>query len=114
MTTERPFRIASHDEFPILDVGPYLAGKDGALEALASQVRDALERVGFMMWINHDLDQDTITSAFAGSKQFHDLPHDEKMKLNLNLTARLVLILNSFVSCRHNKLKYVIVITYHA
>ena len=75
MTTPRPFRTASHNEFPILDVGPYLAGEDGALDALAAQVRDALERVGFMMWINHDLDQDIVKAAFAGSRQFHDLPH---------------------------------------
>lgn len=84
MTTPRPFRTASHDEFPILDVGPYLAGAEGALDALAAQVRDALERVGFMMWINHDLDQDIIKAAFAGSRQFHDLPHEEKMKLKVD------------------------------
>ncbi|MBO6781903.1 MAG: isopenicillin N synthase family oxygenase [Alphaproteobacteria bacterium] len=84
MTAERPFRVATTDEFPILDIGPYVRGEDGALEDLAAKVRDAFERVGFMMWVNHDLDWDVIDNAFAGSKQFHDLPLDEKMKLEVN------------------------------
>ncbi len=81
---ERPFRTATTEEFPIIDVGPYLAGENGALETLADQVRDAFERVGFMMLVNHDLDWDVIDAAFAGSKQFHDLPRDEKLKVKVN------------------------------
>lgn len=84
MSTERPFRVATEDEFPILDVGPYLAGDKGALERLAAQVRDAFERVGFLMLVNHDLDWDVIDTAFGGSKQFHDLPREQKMKLKVN------------------------------
>ena len=72
--SQRPFRTATAEEFPIIDVGPYLAGEAGALDPLAEQVRDAFARVGFMMLINHDLDWDVIDAAFAGSKQFHDLP----------------------------------------
>lgn len=84
MSAERPFRVATEEEFPILDIGPYLAGDDGALELLAAQVRDAFERVGFMMLVNHGLDWDVIDAAFAGSRQFHDLPRDEKMKVKVN------------------------------
>lgn len=84
MSEKRPYRVASFEEFPILDIGPYLAGEAGALDALAAQVRDALERVGFMMWVNHGLDWDKVDAAFAGSKRFHDLPLDEKMKLRVN------------------------------
>jgi isopenicillin N synthase-like dioxygenase len=48
------------------------------------QVRDAFERVGFMMLTNSDLDWDTVDAAFAGSKQFYDLPREEKMKVKVN------------------------------
>ncbi len=84
MTTERPFRIVSGDEFPIIDVGDYLAGREGAREALAAAFRDAFERVGFKMWVNHGLDQGVIERAFAGSRQFHDLPRAEKEKIRVN------------------------------
>jgi len=84
MTEQRPFRVAEPGELPILDIGPHLAGDTGVLEDLAAQVRDAFERVGFMMWVNHDLDWDVIDNAFAGSKQFHDLPREEKLKLEVN------------------------------
>lgn len=84
MNSTRPFRVASGDEFPIIDIAPYLAGEGGAREAFAAQVRDAFERVGFMMLVNHGLDWDVIDRAFAGSKQFHDLPKDEKLKLKVN------------------------------
>jgi isopenicillin N synthase-like dioxygenase len=84
MTTARPYRQASAEEFPIVDVGDYLAGKEGALEPLAARFRDAFERVGFMMWVNHGLDWNVVERAFAGSKQFHDLPREEKLKIKVN------------------------------
>lgn len=84
MDSARPYRIAAEDEFPIIDIAPFLSGADGALETFAARVRDAFERVGFMMLVNHDLDWDVIDAAFAGSKQFHDLPHEEKLKLKVN------------------------------
>ena len=37
-----------------------------------------------MMLTNSDLDWDTVDAAFAGSKQFHDLPREEKMKVKVN------------------------------
>lgn len=82
--SERPYRVATEDEFPILDVGPYLAGEAAALDALATQVRDALERVGFMMWVNHGLDWSVIENGFAGARQFHDLPLEEKLEMRVN------------------------------
>ena len=42
---ERPFRTATTEEFPIIDVGPYLAGENGALETLADQFEHAVTGV---------------------------------------------------------------------
>jgi isopenicillin N synthase-like dioxygenase len=84
MASDRPFRTAKTDEFPIIDIGAYLAGEPGALETLADQVGDALESVGFMMWVGHGLDWDIVDRAFDGARQFHHLPLDEKMRLRVN------------------------------
>ena len=40
---------------PVIDLGPYLSGVPGALEATAAQVRSALETIGFFNIIHHDV-----------------------------------------------------------
>lgn len=82
--TTRPYRTATQGEFPILDVGPWLAGEPDALEPLAAQVREALTNSGFMMWVNHGLDWNVIERGFEGARQFHELPLEEKMKIRVN------------------------------
>ncbi|MBT3330794.1 MAG: isopenicillin N synthase family oxygenase [Rhodospirillaceae bacterium] len=65
-------------QIPILDLGPYLAGKNGALDALAGEIKDACARVGFFYISNHGVPEDLITGAFAQSKRFHALPLEVK------------------------------------
>jgi isopenicillin N synthase-like dioxygenase len=75
---------AASAAIPVIDYGPYFAGVPGALAALAEQVKDACENVGFLYIANHGIPQETIDRAFAVSKRFHALPLDEKLKLRLN------------------------------
>ncbi len=56
---------------PIVDFGPYFAGKPGALEVLAEQLRHACENVGFLYAVNHGVPQAVIDRGFAASRQFH-------------------------------------------
>jgi isopenicillin N synthase-like dioxygenase len=69
---------------PVIDLGPYLSGVPGALEATASQVREALETIGFFNIIRHDVPQDLIDRTFAEARRFHELPMVAKMALRMN------------------------------
>jgi isopenicillin N synthase-like dioxygenase len=69
---------------PVIDLGPYLSGVPGALEATASQVREALETIGFFNIIHHDVPQDLIDRTFAEARRFHELPLAAKMALRMN------------------------------
>ena len=42
-----PFREGVVDEIPIIDLGPYLAGEEGAREDAAKALRHAFEHIGF-------------------------------------------------------------------
>jgi isopenicillin N synthase-like dioxygenase len=69
---------------PVIDLGPYLSGVPGALEATASQVREALETIGFFNIIHHGVPQDLIDRTFAEARRFHELPLSAKMALRMN------------------------------
>src|SRR5438128_6644998 len=79
----QPPRVA-HDAIPVIDVGPYLRGAPGALEAAATALRDALEHVGFFVIVNHGVPEDLIARTFAEARRFHDRPLDWKMALRMN------------------------------
>src|SRR5262249_24959614 len=76
--------IAMPQTIPVLDLGDYLAGRAGALEATAARVRDALTTVGFFVLTRHDVPYRMIERAFAEAVRFHDLPIDKKLGLKLN------------------------------
>ncbi len=68
------------EEIPILDFGPYLAGEDGALEALAAELRHAQENVGFYFATNHNVPRPLIQRTHKNLIRFFDLPDAEKRK----------------------------------
>ena len=71
-------------KIPILDLGDFLAGKAGALEAVAAELQYAAENVGFFFIRNHGVSQDLVNATFDASGRFHDLPDEEKMALKAN------------------------------
>jgi isopenicillin N synthase-like dioxygenase len=72
------------EEIPILDLAPYLAGKPGAREALAAQLRHAFENIGFYFIKGHGAPQALCDRAFAEAARFHAQPLDWKMKVKRN------------------------------
>ena len=62
------------DAIPVIDVADYLAGRAGALQALARQLHDALTTVGFMVITGHDVPQPLIEQTFAEAERLHDMP----------------------------------------
>ena len=71
------------EEIPVLDLGDYLAGKPGALEKLAADLRHAQENIGFYYLRNHGVPQELIDAAFAEVARFHAQPLDEKLKIRI-------------------------------
>ena len=75
---------ATVSRIPIIDFGPYFAGRPGALPALAAEVKHACENVGFFYIRNHGVAEALVERAFAASKRFHALPLAEKLALRQN------------------------------
>jgi isopenicillin N synthase-like dioxygenase len=69
---------------PVIDVADYLAGRSGALAAMARQLHDALATVGFFVLTGHDVPQALIARTFSEAKRLHDLPMQRKLALRLN------------------------------
>ena len=92
----------STGEIPGLDLGPYLRDEAGALDALASELRDVCENVGFFYIDNHGLPQGAIDRAFAASRQFHALPLDRKMEIPRDMNNVGYMPVNASMQ-RHSK-----------
>jgi isopenicillin N synthase-like dioxygenase len=71
-------------EIPVIDIGPWIAGNDGALDALAAQVRRAQERIGFYFIVNHGVPASLIADSFAAIARFFALPAEDKLKLRVD------------------------------
>jgi isopenicillin N synthase-like dioxygenase len=71
-------------DIPVIDFGPAFRGEPGGLEAVAAQVREASERIGFFYLAGHGVDPAVVDSAFAASREFHALPLEDKLALKLN------------------------------
>src|SRR3989449_2825015 len=69
---------------PLLALGPCLADKPGALEAAATELRAALEGVGFFILVNHGVPRDLIERTFAEARRFHAQPMEAKLALRMN------------------------------
>eukprot|EP00164_Ancoracysta_twista_P002710 GFYU01003605.1.p1 GENE.GFYU01003605.1~~GFYU01003605.1.p1 ORF type:complete len:336 (-),score=65.64 GFYU01003605.1:799-1806(-) len=79
-----PAVLESSATLPVLDFGPYLAGEDGALPALAEQLRSACENEGFYFLKNHGVSPAQREDIFALNRTFHALPAEEKDKYPMN------------------------------
>ena len=83
-TLARHENAPEYSEIPVLDMGPYLAGKPGALEELAAKVRHIQENIGFLVMTNHGFPQEVLDAAYGKLKEFFALPLDEKLKYRIN------------------------------
>ena len=71
----------SSEEIPTLDMAPYLAGRPGAREDVAAQLREISRTIGFFYLKGHGIPQDLIDRTFAESRRFHALPDAAKKAL---------------------------------
>ena len=71
-------------EIPLIDVCGYLAGKPGAAELAAAQLRFAFEKVGFYYLAGHGVPQALIDTAYAEAARFHAQPIERKLALKVD------------------------------
>jgi isopenicillin N synthase-like dioxygenase len=71
-------------EIPLIDVADFLAGKSGAAEKAAIELRYAFENVGFYYLAGHGVPQALIDAQYAAAARFHAQPMEDKLKLKVN------------------------------
>ncbi len=73
------------DDVPIVDVGPWFASGDAAdLEAAATQLRHACERIGFHQLVGHGIDRSERQAILAATHRFHELDDDLKASIRMD------------------------------
>lgn len=70
---------------PLIDFGPYVNQEPGAHERIIQQLRAACESTGFFQIVNSPISPDVVKNAFRASKQFFELPFDEKLTLSKDM-----------------------------
>ncbi len=95
---------AREEDIPGLDLGPYLEGRPGALDALAAELRHVCENVGFFYVKNHGVQKHLVDAAFAGSAHFHALPLERKMEIPLDMNNVGYMPVNASMQ-RHSKVE---------
>ncbi|MFI4998546.1 MAG: isopenicillin N synthase family dioxygenase [Reyranellales bacterium] len=71
-------------EIPLIDVADYLAGKPGAAETAAAQLRFAFENVGFYYLAGHGVSPSMIDAQYAEAARFHAQPIDAKLAVQVD------------------------------
>jgi isopenicillin N synthase-like dioxygenase len=69
---------------PLIDVADFLAGKPGAAELAAAQLRYAFENVGFYYLAGHGVPQSLIDAQYEQAARFHAMPLEEKLKVKVD------------------------------
>ena len=71
-------------EIPLIDVADYLAGKPGAAERAAAQLRYAFENVGFYYLAGHGVPQKMIDDTYEAAARFHAQPMAAKLAVKVD------------------------------
>jgi isopenicillin N synthase-like dioxygenase len=79
--------IASANSFvPVIDIAPYLAGTPDGKRRVAAELDRACREVGFYIIGGHGVDPALVEQVETASREFFDLPLDEKMKTHIGDT----------------------------
>src|SRR5262245_53703785 len=66
---------------PIIDIAPYWTGVDASKRGVAKRIGEACRDIGFLVIAGHRVPPDLIAAVDDVSREFFDLPLDEKMKV---------------------------------
>ena len=71
---------------PVIDIAPALGGDADARRTVAGKIAAACETVGFFMITGHGVPQDLIDEVDRESRDFFDLPEEEKLRVAIRPT----------------------------
>ena len=80
----------SNSFVPVMDIAPYLAGTPEGKRRVAAELDRACREVGFYIIVGHGVDPRLIEQIETVSREFFDLPLDEKMKVHIGNTPGAV------------------------
>lgn len=69
---------------PVIDISPFLAGTEEGKRAVARQVGQACEEIGFLTIVGHGVSPELLRRTYNVSHDFFDLPTEEKLKVRVN------------------------------
>jgi isopenicillin N synthase-like dioxygenase len=72
------------DHIPVIDISPLADGSAAGRALVATQLRETLTRIGFLVITGHGVPQSLIDRTFAEAKRFHAQPMSEKHKVLMN------------------------------
>ena len=75
---------------PVIDISPYFTDKAEAKQKVADQIGRACREIGFYIIVGHRVSPDLTNRVDRASRDFFDLPVDEKMKLHIGKEASAV------------------------
>lgn len=81
-------RLAELDTLAVLDLEAFVAGENGAAEALALELRAACEFHGFFYLKNHGIKPSLIDAIFAATERFHSQSQEAKNSVAINQNQR--------------------------
>jgi len=71
-------------EIPLIDVSGFLAGRPGAAERAAVELRFAFEKVGFYYLAGHGVPQALIDATYDAAARFHAQPLEAKLAVKVD------------------------------
>jgi len=87
--------MGSFDRIPIIDIGEINQIDGPGIQSIVRQIRKAYETAGFAYIVNHSVDPLLIKELFQKSIEFHSLPYEEKIKIELNELHRGFIPINT-------------------
>ncbi|MFT7649024.1 MAG: isopenicillin N synthase-like dioxygenase [Candidatus Poriferisodalaceae bacterium] len=86
--SEHDSRQVDRRKLPVIDISSFLQGIEGAKDVAAEELRTLSEGVGFGAVVGHGVSQQIIDDIAGETKRFHDLPIDEKLRIEIDQHQR--------------------------
>ena len=68
-------------QIPVIDISSFQTGNSSVKRAVAEQVEQACQAIGFLVIAGHGVPQSTVTALYDAGKAFFDLPLEEKLRV---------------------------------
>jgi isopenicillin N synthase-like dioxygenase len=75
--------MTSDNFVPVIDIAPYFSGAPDGKRRVADQLGRACREVGFYVIVGHGVDSGLVDEVERVSREFFDLPLEEKMQLHV-------------------------------